>query len=101
MNETTYLILQCGAPFIYKPAYFQVSSRLTPNSWNFISMQNKKMYGSISLTKNMTKNKIKNYVKYSGQETIDYSKLSKTIRRSQLTNIPLCDLSLQFEELFN
>uniref|UniRef100_A0A6C0B4J8 Uncharacterized protein n=1 Tax=viral metagenome TaxID=1070528 RepID=A0A6C0B4J8_9ZZZZ len=91
MNETTYLILQCGAPFLYKPAYFRVPNRMTPNTYNFIVMQNKTNNGCIGLTKNMTKDKMKNSVKLNGQGPIDYSILSKRRRRCIIK--PLCEWS--------
>jgi hypothetical protein len=64
-------------------------------------MQNKNIHGSIYLTKDMTKDKLKNSVRFSGQGPIDYGKLSKRIRRSRLTNIPLCDLSSDINELYS
>lgn len=100
MDKPIYLILQCGAPFIYKPAYFRVSNRLTPNSWNFICMQNKNNHGSIYLTKDISKDKLKNSVRFNGQGPIDYGKLSKRIKRSRLTNIPLRDLSSDINFLY-
>ena len=106
MDQTTYLILQCGAPFIYKPAYFRLTGQLSPNTWNFIVMQNKINRGCIGLTKNMNTDRTKNSVKLSGQGPIDYSKLSKRQKRRVTTSrVLLCDLSLNCQEdeekLFN
>jgi len=86
MNEPNYLILQCGVPFIYKPAYFQVPNTLTANTYNFIIMQNKTNNGIISLTKNMSCDKAKYTVKLSGSGPVDYSKLSKRKKRLTLNN---------------
>lgn len=106
MNETTYLILQCGTPFIYKPGYYQVPNQLTPNTWNFIIMQNKKNNGCISLTKNMNDNQKKIGIKLSGKCPIDFNKLSKRKKGCVIKNrMLLCDLSSTNKEdeenLFN
>jgi len=99
MDEQTYLILQCGAPFIYKPAYFRLSGALSPNTWNFIVMQNKTNSGCIGLTKNMNTDRTKNSVKLSGNGPIDYSKLSKRQkRRVSTSSMLLCDLSLNCQD---
>lgn len=93
MDEQNYFIIQFGAPFIYKTVYFKASTTLTPNTWNFICMQNKNNQGSIYLTNETTNYKIKNSVKFTGQGPIDYNKLSKKNKRYPLTNIPLYDMS--------
>lgn len=78
MNEQNYLVLQCGAPFIYKPAYYGVPSCLNPNTWNFIILQNRTNAGCISLTKNIDKEK-KKCIKLSGNGPVNYKLLSKRL----------------------
>ena len=76
-QEMGYLSVRYGSKFRYKEGYYQISKRMTPNTWNFLICQNMKSPGTLSLKSELTPSMKWNSVRLTGQEPINYKKLRK------------------------
>lgn len=84
MKESAFISIQIGSPFIYKEGYYQISRRITPNTWNFLMMENRQNTGKVCLKSEVTYDMKLNGVLISGKKPVDYAKLRRWRHRTPL-----------------